>query len=551
MLKPVLFLASVSLAAHAATTPDDLSGSEVRIPYAELVRLLDAAATPKPVRQETPRPPDPVLAAAAFRLHFVGNTPSLSAAFHISNPGRQPNIPVPILPASVRIISQNPANAPLQVRDRLLYLATANSESTAAEVELDFSDGTLSFTSPPCPCPMLEIPDLPANTALKVTLGERTTTILKATRIGLPASGTTLGLQLITHTAADSPPPPPPPAGPSAWTWQQEAIVAPDDGMLSYHIFAHASASGGEGTAAKLQLPADARRISVNGEDLSSHDLTRDAQGNQYLSLRWTTRLTLDRALGVSYQTPLRPLDHEWTLAAPLGTDQATTKTRFLIPENPRLEFSANGLSPALDAPSLSGPAAHEAGNAAVHLLEAEHEAKLTVRELPVAATADATIATALWKTRIEPDGASLTEGTLGISYQRAQQLLITLPRDANLVSCSVDEKPVDPILHGDALGIPLDTRSRSLASRICLSYTLHLEKPDPLHGSLPLTLPSTPLLVKELSWDLSLPAAYKAEISGNLERSGNTPDNPQTIHLRKNLCRDEQPSIHIFYTRK
>jgi hypothetical protein len=545
MLKHAPFLASIVLAAHAAASPADLSGSEVRIPYAELVRLLDAGAA-KRTAADPPRAPDPALASATFRLRFSGSTPSLQASFHISNPGRIANIPVPILPASVRIISLSPANAPLLVRDRTICLATSSGESSSVDMEFDFSEDTLSFSSPPCPCPVIEIPAPPANTAVKLTLGERTMTVRAATRIALPACGTQMGLQIISRSAAEEAPP-----TPSAWSWQHDAIVSPVAGMLQYHIFSHASASGGSGTEARLRFPADARRIEASGKDLTSHDVTRDTKGVPFLTLKWATRSILDRAITVSYSTPLRPLDRQWTLAAPFGTDSAPTQTRFLIPENPRLEFTADGLTPAVDASSLSSAAAREAGNAAVRILEAGHEAKLTVRELPVAATADATIATALWKTRIEPDGSSLTEGNLAITYQRAQQLLLTLPREANLVSCTVEDRPVDPILHGDALGIPLDARNGVRPADVRISYTLRVEKPDPLRGSLPMILPVTPLLIKGLSWDISLPAAYKAEISGNLERGDNTQEAPQTIHLRKNLCRGEQPSVRIFYSRR
>lgn len=545
MLKHAPFLASIVLAVHAAASPADLSGSEVRIPYAELIRLLEAG-TPKPPAPDHHRAPDPALASATFHLRFTGNTPSLQASFHISNPGRVANVPVPILPAAVRILSLSPANAPLVVRDRTLCLTTSDGDNSSVDMEFGFSEDSLSFTSPPCPCPVMEIQAPPANSAVRLTLGERTTTIRTATRVALPACGTPVELQIITRNAAEDAPP-----APSVWSWQHEAFVSPADGMLQYHIFCHATASGGGGTEARLQLPADARRIDVSGEDLSSHEITRDTNGNPFLTLKWTTRSVLDRAITVSYGTPLRPLDHQWTLAAPLGADPAPTKTRFVIPENPRLEFTAEGLSPALDASSLASQAAREAGNAAVRILEADHEAKLTVRELPVAANADATIATAMWKTRVEPDGSSLTEGILAITCQRAQQWLLTLPGDANLVSCAVDDKPTDPILHNNALGIPLDARNGGRPANVRISYTMRMGKPDPLRGSLPMTLPATPLLVKELSWDISLPAAYKAEISGNLERGDNTPEAPQTIHLRKNLCRGEQPSVQIFYSRK
>jgi hypothetical protein len=88
-------------------------------------------------------------------------------------------------------------------------------------------------------------------------------------------------------------------------------------------------------------------------------------------------------------------------------------------------------------------------------------------------------------------------------------------------------------------------------ASQIQLSFTAAGEALDPVSGTLALALPRTPLFIRTLNWRIDLPAAYRAEVHGNLIRDSlAAADPPSAIRLRKNLCRDEVPAVSVFYQR-
>jgi len=58
-------------------------------------------------------------------------------------------------------------------------------------------------------------------------------------------------------------------------------------------------------------------------------------------------------------------------------------------------------------------------------------------------------------------------------------------------------------------------------------------------------------LFINALVWSINLPGGYIAETHGNLTRTPNSKDaTPSQITLRKNLCRDERPEVHVFYRR-
>jgi hypothetical protein len=85
----------------------------------------------------------------------------------------------------------------------------------------------------------------------------------------------------------------------------------------------------------------------------------------------------------------------------------------------------------------------------------------------------------------------------------------------------------------------------------LACSFTGRTEPLDPVEGTLALSLPRTPLFIRALTWRVELPPGLRAEVHGNVTREPNpAADGPATLHLRKNLCRDEPPGVRVFYQR-
>ena len=98
---------------------------------------------------------------------------------------------------------------------------------------------------------------------------------------------------------------------------------------------------------------------------------------------------------------------------------------------------------------------------------------------------------------------------------------------------------------------IPLDDPTTDGAeSEVKLSFTSVLEPLQPAEGELSLALPQTPFFVKQIDWNVQLPAAYDLSFSGNVDPLTEKATAPG-LHLRKSLCRDQQPQARITYRKR
>lgn len=531
-------LIAACLAAPLVVAAEPLDDAEVRLPYAELRRLLEERQADPPEAEMLP----PALVSARFKVGESGGRVVIDAAFRTTRFDDRLSV-VPLIGGPVGLERSEPADIALVVRDgQICHVAKVpGNAGFTARLLADVSGAPLIV--PPCPSAILET----AETTFLVTIDDRDQTLLPGQPLPLPASGASVKLRALSHEeVAESQRPP----EPSAWTWQHQVLVRDAEGELDHLVVARASATGGSGLSAELVLPADARDVTAAGDDLASARPARDASGNPVLRIEWQTRDVLEREVVLGYRRPLKPLDASWQLAAPRGAGE--TRARFLIAANPRRAFDGKGLAGPFDPAGLS-PKLRDAlaGSTYLTLESADAAGEIGARELPLVATAEAVIPEASWTVRQESDGSLLAEGQLKIDHRQPLRVAFDSPEGFTLLSCAVADRDTRPVDRGDGrIEIPLPPSEKG-STLVQLSFTASGGKLDPVSGTLALSLPRTPLFIRTLNWRIDLPAAYRAEIHGNLSRESLlSTDPPSAIRLRKNLCRDEVPAVSVFYQR-
>ena len=163
--------------------------------------------------------------------------------------------------------------------------------------------------------------------------------------------------------------------------------------------------------------------------------------------------------------------------------------------------------------------------------------------------TDDAIVSTASYTTQVVRDGSALTEGTVTVRHDHPAKLILQLPESAKLLQCHVNGDPVRPTLgEANRVEIPLeDPATDGAESEVKLSFTAVLAPLQVAEGELDLALPQTPLFAKQIDWNVQLPATYDLSFSGNVDPVTDKTTSPG-LHLRKSLCRDQQPQARITY---
>lgn len=171
----------------------------------------------------------------------------------------------------------------------------------------------------------------------------------------------------------------------------------------------------------------------------------------------------------------------------------------------------------------------------------------------PIAgSTDDAIISTATYTTHVVRDGSVFTEGAIIVRHDEPMKLIMQLPESGKLLQCHVNGEPVRPSA-GDAnsVEIPLDDPTTDGAeSEVKLSFTSTLAALQTAEGELDLALPQTPLFAKQIDWNVQLPATYDLSFTGNVDPIADKTNAPG-LHLRKSLCRDQQPQARITYRKR
>jgi hypothetical protein len=165
----------------------------------------------------------------------------------------------------------------------------------------------------------------------------------------------------------------------------------------------------------------------------------------------------------------------------------------------------------------------------------------------------EAILTSATYATQVVRDGSVLTEGTLLVRHDPPLRILVTLPESSQLLQCRVNDELIRPaVQNGTQLEIPLDDPTTDGSeSKIELSFTSTLSALQPTEGEIHLALPQTPLFAKQIDWQVQLPTGFDTTALGNIETLPPAADAKPGLHLRKSLCRDQQPQARISYRKQ
>lgn len=522
-----------------------LEQAEVRLSYGELRKLIDASSK----QEQEPLTIPASLASNRIKLSIDSGNPAIDVEFRTLRFAQEMAL-VPLIGGDISLERHQPEQEALIIHAGMLCHAGDSAGSTPLQARFRVTTGVESFILklPPCPATLLDTSGLPDGVAVAVETAAGERILAAGALLPLPSEAGTLKIRLLNAEESSEALRPP---QPSTWTWQHQALVTPVEGELIYQILSHASSAAGSGLEASLRLPTDARQIEVKGDDLLRRRISRDGNGNPQLQITWNSRDLLERDLEVNYRVPLRPLDSSWTLEAPVGDGEGAA--RFIIPSSANMSYSATGMLGPLAAESISSRLARGLEGNTCFVIEGKSAVELQIRRLPVVATDDAVIKEAIWKLVLEDDGAMLAEGVMVVDHVSAQRVTLDTPEGMKLLSCHVTGNAVEPIDLGQGkLEVALPSAGKKASTVLTISFTGKVAALDPLEGMLALSLPQTPLFIRSLNWQISLPPGYRAEVSGNLSRVAGGNDAPgSSIKLRKNLCRDERPQVRVFYQSK
>jgi hypothetical protein len=165
----------------------------------------------------------------------------------------------------------------------------------------------------------------------------------------------------------------------------------------------------------------------------------------------------------------------------------------------------------------------------------------------------EAILTSATYATQVVRDGAVLTEGAPLVRHDPPLRILVTLPESSQLLQCRVNDELIRPaVQNGTQLEIPLnDPSTDGSESKIELSFTSTLPALQPTEGEINLALPQTPLFAKQIDWQVQLPTGFDTTAIGNIETLPPAADAKPGLHLRKSLCRDQQPQARVSYRKQ
>ncbi len=530
--------------------PLALETAQVTLPYDELLRLWKAASPPPPETSLTQAPPvDFAITQASYQLDLSAQPPTIRAEWRVDQflSGWQL---IPLLGGDVHLQGQLPEGRHLVWRDEFLTLMQSEAGGDTIALTFFLEDS------------MLRSPE-------GVTLMETRATARQFTIVGtspdwqltvngqavsddqLPSGNATGNLVLRLEPASAVSPT----SVPSLWSTQSESVVrlSESEGHLLIHGRLYLRATEGNGLTGTLQFPIDATDIVLEGSDLSEWKQTR-VDGQRQVDLTWETPDVPSRVLTMSYKLPLPPFADAWALHAPTGS-ATSGRHRFTLVRPNGLTFAVDGLREGLEVTTLpSWLPADLSETAVLDQVDREGTATVTlsVQSTPESAPIPSVIPSASFRTRLVADGAVLVEASYQIAHEGHSHWEVTLPEDASLLTATVNGDGRQPHQEESLLSFPL-TSSATKESKVTFSYTQKLDALDPITGKLRMELPLTALFIDRLQWALTIPQGYEIEATeGNVshDRTQGATSPSSTLHLLKELCRDERPGIDLYYRR-
>lgn len=558
------------------------SGS-VTLPYHEWKTLWEAAQ-PKPVPPAPAKVPVPPVAFSVQSAHYAvdlgpdARQATGKAAFEIANFGEGWTA-VPLVSArELRLVGVEPEGTLVTVREGVytLLLDAPGRRTVTLRFSAELADGesprtrVLRVAGPSALVNDLSVAGVPDGWLAEVQNAAPTSGSTDKRSAGpvLFQLAADLPIALTVVSAEDRQPAPPP--VPSPWQGQAQSLVRYDEGQLVYKTRLRLAADSGTGLTAQLALPATANILSVTGADLDRWHVVKSPAGDtRQIEVSWKTPDTLRRELSLDYELPQAVPDGDWHLVSPraVSKEDGLRGAFYALPMRDGVEFLSGDDPgtplPAGQVPSLPRWLADEIGGGnfvAVNFdkpAPADNASALVrVRRLPLIHTARATVEESRFHTRLVVDGALLSEGTLSVRHDGPLTLTLTLPADAQLLSCSVQGHDALPVDRGQGrIDLALPAGGAGKPTQVNLSYTGHLSALAPVAGQIALSLPETDLFVQTMRWDLQIPEAYElTALEGNVSLVPGTPpatNDPPQIHLRKDLLKGEKPTAELFYQKR
>ena len=286
---------------------------------------------------------------------------------------------------------------------------------------------------------------------------------------------------------------------------------------------------GALAAAAPPALPADTRLARVDGE------------------VRWV----LEKAGRHSLELELLPdADGAFEIACPA---QAALVALELEAPPPEL---------AVQIADAAGRSSRHEQAATLRLSIAQSPLRLSLvprdQEAPLAAVKDtALVTTAQFQTLVAQDGAQFTSVSLRLEHGGAATLPLSLPAGAELLRCAVRGRPVPA--ETDASGAltlnlpapsapPPGAAAAETLTEVTLSYFLQGAALHSAEGEFDLTLPRTPLLIRQLDWTVELPEGLEASAKGNIALKASPAPQTNVLHLGRRLCRDSITQARVTY---
>jgi hypothetical protein len=538
MDKPITTLAFILTASvaclHAQPAPD----GEVRLPLSELRRLL-AEHKPETAAEKPPAPaPPPVLLSARLVVSREGAQPLIEARFRVMSFGDERGV-TRLFQGNLSLLENDPQD-PVLIRENNHTCLVTNRKGLH-EISLRLiptSQDAHTLRIPECASRILECGNISDKEGLEITTGTEKHILKPGEHHALPMTDADIQWKI---TRTDKPVVVAPPPKPSTWTWRHEVLVLPQDDFLDHRSSSRASARDGAGADAGIALPRGAYEVRAEGPDLTKFTTATSDSGTPVLHLTWKTHGILERRVEISYRLSASPLDPEWTLQAPAGDN-----IRYLLAAHPQFNYEGDSLTSPVPPIGLPATWVDALEGNPIHAFPSDGPATIRIAPKPVAETATGVIPESNWDVQIEPDGALIATGIFVLSHKSPYDFTWQVPAGMELLSCELNQTSTPPTQLGErrmALHLP----GASDAAKVKLTFTGRTDALHPLEGTLDLALPLTPSFIAKLDWLIRLPDGYQAETSGNLTRIP-VKSAASTVHLRKNLCRNEQPQARLFY---
>lgn len=537
-----------------------LKSADVTISYAELKQLWEAARLGREAsRDKVPSQPPvrAIIESADYELNLDDGAATLTARYRVTSL-RADWEAIPLLGGDARLVSARTGEARLvNLGDRYSLITNAiGTHELVLQLALpqpsEWNDG-LRLVPEGATLNQLRVTNLPEGKGVTIR-GFRPTTIDgDSATFHLPGKSTELMLSLQRREKIDPPPEPAPPA-PSTWGIQSEVFVQYHEGRIRYDCTVYAHAEDGSGLSIDLLVPHNSLGLQVNGEDLAGSRLGSRRGGLRPLRIDWMTRDILDRRLQIGYEVPHPPLESTWQLRAPRVAGEGSTKSLFAIVAVDGLEVRGEELRDAVQSRRLPEWLRDRIAMKDFFTVETGDTLTLETAWLPRVETARAMASKAAYQSRVGLDGALLVHAEFTIQHRSPMTWRVSLPEIDQILSCEINDTAARPVRRGDHdIEFSLHQPAKG-SSKVAFCFTAQAQAFDPVSGRLALTMPKTDLFIHELTWDLSIPPEYEAEIQGNLVISRDKPKTvrpPHVITLRKELVRGEHPAVEVHYKRR